>query len=160
MSWDLAPRQKRMLEWTRRLIAFRAAHPVLTRRKFFHGRPTRGAGIRDIIWFAPSGAEMSEDDWQDSERRSIALFLAGASADMIDARGRPVVDDTLLIIMNAGHEPVDFRLQAPARPERWALALDSAHPDEPAGRLMSAGRRPYTLGARSLAVFTHRTRPL
>ena len=160
VSWDLAPRQKRMLEWTRRLIAFRAAHPVLTRRKFFHGRPTRGAGIRDIIWFAPSGAEMSEDDWQDSERRSIALFLAGASADMIDARGRPVVDDTLLIIMNAGHEPVDFRLPAPARPERWALALDSAHPDEPAGRLMPAGRRPYTLGARSLAVFTHKTRPL
>ena len=44
-----------LLEFTRRLIAFRHEHPVFRRRRWFQDRPIRGRGVHDIEWFAPDG---------------------------------------------------------------------------------------------------------
>ena len=43
-----------------------ANHPVFRRRRFFSGKPVgrRGQdGLPDISWFAPDGAEMTDEDW-------------------------------------------------------------------------------------------------
>ena len=37
-DWELDERQSKLLDFTRRLIAFRKAHPNLRRRKFFQDR--------------------------------------------------------------------------------------------------------------------------
>ena len=59
----------------------------------------------------PDGEEMTEDDWQDSENRTIGMLLPGRAADEVDVRGRLVESDTLLLLLNAssrrgpGHFP-------------------------------------------------------
>jgi isoamylase len=60
LDWTPDDGKRSLLEFTRRLIALRAAHPVFRRRDFFQGRPLIGTAIRDIVWLQPDGAEMTE----------------------------------------------------------------------------------------------------
>src|SRR5690606_343264 len=46
IDWRLDAEQRDLLDFTRRLIALRAAHPVLRRRRFFLGETVRHAGDR------------------------------------------------------------------------------------------------------------------
>jgi glycogen operon protein len=66
-----------------------------------------------------------------------------------------VSDDTLVVLLNASHEDVVFRLPAVDRPFRWLLALDTARPEEQDGRRSFGSRARYTLPGRSLAVLRH-----
>src|SRR5688500_5273253 len=63
IDWDAADQD--LLYFTVSLLAFRRAHPVFRRRRWFQGRPLlHGRDVRDIAWFTPAGQEMSEKDWQ------------------------------------------------------------------------------------------------
>ena len=66
VDWTL-DRPRREPGLTRRLIQVFHQHPVLRRRKFFHGRQIRGAAVQDLLWFRPDGQEMSDDDWRDPQ---------------------------------------------------------------------------------------------
>jgi len=154
--WELDEAQEELLDWTRRVVAFRNRHPVLRRRNYFRGRPIRGEGLKDISWLRPDGGEMTEADWQDGERRTIGMWLAGSAADLTDEEGTPVRDDNLLILMNAHHEACDFALPAAAgRRGQWSLALDTAHPElEEGAAELAAGER-FAIEPRSMAVLVN-----
>ena len=78
MDWSLAETNADLLEFTRRAIALRTAHPVFRRRRFFEGRPIRsGEQARDIAWLTPSGEEMTPADWDSGFGKSLAVFLNG-----------------------------------------------------------------------------------
>jgi glycogen operon protein len=47
-DWDLDDRRRDLLEFTRRLIAFRREHPNLHRRKFFQDRKIDPAGVERV----------------------------------------------------------------------------------------------------------------
>ncbi len=155
-QWDLGEGQEELLEWTRRVVAFRHRHPVLRRRNYFRGRPIRGEGIKDISWLRPDGTEMEEGDWQDPERRTLGMWLAGSAADLTDDEGMPVRDDNILILLNAHHEGCEFVLPAAAgRRQRWSLALDTVHPEAEEGATnLVAGER-FVLEPRSMAVLVN-----
>ncbi|MFN8506641.1 MAG: glycogen debranching protein GlgX [Dehalococcoidia bacterium] len=151
--WILDEGQEELLDWTRRVVAFRHRHPVLRRRNYFRGRPIRGEGLKDISWLRPDGGEMTEGDWQDGERRTIGMWLAGSAADLTDEEGTPVRDDNLLILMNAHHEACDFVLPAAAgRRGTWSLALDTAHPEFEEGAAQLAAGERFAIEPRSMAV--------
>ena len=90
------------------LIGLRQSHPVLRRRHFFQGRKIRGSEVKDLAWFRPDGKEMSDEDWSNSESRCFGLRLAGDAIEELDDRGNRIIDDTLLILLNAHHEAVPF----------------------------------------------------
>ena len=46
VSWDLGPGDNALLDFTRRLVELRHAHPVLRPRRFFHGRKLRGSAVK------------------------------------------------------------------------------------------------------------------
>src|SRR5271169_4842601 len=66
ITWiDWADADAVLLGFTRAVSALRANHPVFRRRRFFSGKPVgrRGeAGLPDIAWFTPEGAEMTDED--------------------------------------------------------------------------------------------------
>ena len=155
MSWEWGPAERQMLEWTRRLTRFRRAHPVLRRRKFFQGRPVRGETTRDIVWYSPDGSEMSEAAWHDPERRTLGMWLAGDAPDLTHPSLEPVNANTVLILVNAGFEDVDFRLPVVPRPHRWSLSFDSSRPEQLEGRVQLGGRRLYRLAGRSICALVH-----
>lgn len=125
LSWEHDTRAKSLLAFTQKLLALRRAHPIFRRPKFFQGRPIRGANIKDIMWFNSTGAEMSDAEWGSWFIRCLGMLLGGASIDVRDRKGRPILDDTFLILLNAHYEPVPFLLPG-LRDVVWELVMDTS----------------------------------
>lgn len=153
VHWSESERTADILAWTRRMTAFRAAHPVLTRRDFFQGRPVRGTDVHDVEWFTGEGVRMKNGDWLDTERRAIGMLLPGNGTGLTDDRGRPIPAETLLAVFNAASDGVTFRLPRIPRPWRWLLAFDTASPGEQDGVRSFPGGRTYAVQGRSVVVF-------
>jgi glycogen operon protein len=153
LDWRLDNSQRALLDFTRTVMQVRARHPVFRRRGFFQGRRIRGSEVRDLTWFRPDGKPMTDDDWANPSTRCFALRLAGDAIGETDGEGRPIVDDTMLMVLNAHHEPVPFVLPRHRRGVRWHLLVDSHAPVRPKRERRWRGDDTYTVSARSLALF-------
>ncbi len=151
ISWyDWSSVDEGLLAFTRKTIALRKAHPALHRRKFFSGRTIRGEDVRDIVWLRFDGAEMSDEDWNNPQTQSMGIFLDGNGLDDIDAEGRPLVDDHLLLLLSASHVDLSFKLPSLGDCGEWELLLDTS--DDSAQEKTRAGED-TALIARSLKLF-------
>jgi glycogen operon protein len=129
-------------------VAFRRAHPVFRRRRWFQGRPIHGERLKDIAWFRPDGQQMADDDWRNGYAKSLAVFLNGEEIASPDPRGRRVRDDSFLILLNAGADPIRFAVPRGGYGQRWMRVLDTANPIP---RFYNAGGQ-VPVSDRSLAV--------
>jgi glycogen operon protein len=84
--------------------------------------------------------------------------LAGHAIEEKDPKGRPLLDDTFLLLINAHHEPRPFTLPAHKRGVLWQPVFDTALYDTN-GRVVTLlrGGEQYDLEGRSLALL--RLRP-
>jgi isoamylase len=151
-DWRLDRGARDLLAFTRALVQLRRRHPVLRRRHFFQGRRIRGSEVKDLSWFRPDGREMTEADWDNAHTRCLGLRLSGDAIDEVDAAGQPIVDDTLLLLLNAHHEPVGFVLPASRPHVRWQGVLDTSAADGAANARARRAGQTYHLGGRSLAL--------
>jgi isoamylase len=129
LNWTLTPEQEQWREFVRKLIHLRRSQAVLRRRQFFQGRPIRGGDVKDITWLAPTGKEMTDVDWNMPFVRCLGMLLIGDAITETDSRGQPIVGETLLVLFNAHHEPIPFKLPKMPRVKRWEALLDTAHPE-------------------------------
>jgi len=120
-GWD-------MYNFVRDLIGVLRANPILRRRAFFTGQPPAGMRTKDVTWIRPDGGEMTDQDWSESDRRSIGMLLLGQAADEIDLRGRSASGDTLLLLLNAGSRSRTYNLPPMELPGRWEEVLNTAQP--------------------------------
>ncbi len=120
---------ERQLAFTRQLIALRRDQPALCRPHWLIGDDKTPNGIKDVLWFTPAGQAMQVGDWHVPYARSIGVFLNGTSHHHRAADGRPVLADSLYIVLNANHGPIDFTLPDVGLPGRWHRLLDTAEPD-------------------------------
>jgi glycogen operon protein len=123
INWDEA--NKDLLGFVKVLIGLRRDHPVFRRRRFFRGAP-RHDGMCDIAWFAPSGKQMTKDDWNADDSKSVALFLNGEAITEPDLRGQRMMDNSFLLLFNASSDEVSFGMPAPPYNGPWEIALDTA----------------------------------
>jgi isoamylase len=150
ISWyDWDDVDQGLLDFTRRLIALRRDHPVFRRRRWFQGRPIRGTV--DIGWCRPDGAEMDDEDWGNGHARSLGVFLNGRAIPSKDTRGRPVVDDSFLLLLNAHHEPIVWTLPK-GWADSWQLVLCTA--DDEVAETVHAGGDRIDVPARSVVLLT------
>jgi glycogen operon protein len=152
MKWHLTPRERQMLVWTKLVVKLRRDHPVFRRRRYFQGRPIRGAGVKDIYWIQPDGTEMNDETWSDDDQ-AIGVYIAGAAADLLDERGDPARDDNILILLNSHDEDIEFTLPPQGRRRSgWRIEVDTARPLE---RRRAVRGTAYRLERRSIAVLSH-----
>lgn len=149
-SWD-EPRRK-LLSFTKKLIAIRKAHPALHRAKFFRDRKIRGTDIHDIEWYRHDGERMTDEDWNNPHTASLGLFLAGRGIGDVDAMGDPIIDDDLFLVLNGSDDALDFELPRATEDETWNLLVDTA--DDDAQETHRPGEK-TTVGPRSLKLFVH-----
>jgi isoamylase len=130
IDWKLSEEQRELMDFTRRAIALRAAHPVLRRRRFFLGdTPTHEhQPLPDLVWLRPDAREMTDEDWLRPDAHAVAVFLNGDAIAEPDPYGDPVVDDSFLLLLNSHWEPVTFRLPDATYGERWSVRIDTADP--------------------------------
>jgi glycogen operon protein len=148
LSWvDWSEIDEQLLAFTQWIIAFRRAHPVFRRRRFFQGRPIRGT--LDIGWFKPDGQSMTDDDWDVGYARSLGVFLNGRAIQGHDEQGRPITDDSFILLFNAHTEGVRWTIPSEYA-AGWRLVLDTRR-RQPEHEPRSVDRR-ITTSARSIAV--------
>jgi glycogen operon protein len=125
LDWDVHEEGRRLQEFTKRLIALRQAEPVFRRERFLAGDESR-SGLPDVWWFRPDGRRMTRRDWEDHDRHHLGVFLNGDDTGTRDERGLPLLGSSFLMLFNAGHEDVTFRLPAARFGARWLLVLTTA----------------------------------
>jgi isoamylase len=157
LSWvDWRHVDEEMLEFTRRLIAFRKDHRVFRRRRYFTGRPVRrGAGtpLPDLEWFTFDARTMTEDDWECDFGRTVMLFLNGEGIRERGPRGERHVDDSFLVCLNAHDDAIPFTLPTEEYGEKWRLVIDTARPVFEEALVVPAGG-PLSVADRSLMVLS------
>ncbi len=119
VDWSLLDKHADLQQFTKKMIAFRKAHPSLRRARFFAG-DKKGQPV-DIQWIGPNG---SAPDWVNGLTFGALLYgarnLTGADKD----------DDTILILLNASEQSVQFNL--PRAPNKaWTLEIFTSE-NEPA----------------------------
>jgi len=151
ISWvDWSEIDHPLLEYVRRLIAFRRTHPMFRRRRWFQGRPIRGAV--DIAWFKPNGEVMSDQDWVSRHARALGVYLNGRAIPGQTDQGRPIADDSFRLLFN-GHRRAVYWQPAPDFGAQWKLVLDTGalefqtDPQPAGGRVMTRARTVVVLEA-------------
>jgi glycogen operon protein len=150
-NWNLTSSEQRLVEFTRKLIHLRLAHPNLHRRKFFQDRVIRGSLIRDIAWYNTDGNELADDSWNTAWNRALALLLNGKTLAISDEDGHPIVDDSFLMLVNAAAEGVEFTLPATPAGTRWTQILDTENIEDPFAPVENG--KSVIVGGRALRVF-------
>jgi isoamylase len=150
-DWSHPERSRRFLDFVERMVQLRRSHPVFSRRRYVRADRLTEDGLKEIIWLNPQGKEMSESDWQQDFARVLGVYLAGGAIARRGPRGEAIGDGNFLLLFNAHHETIPFRIAEMLSAKPWATVLDTALHDPFAGAQQPAGGQ-YPLQARSLVL--------
>ncbi|WP_395605107.1 glycogen debranching protein GlgX [Pseudomonas sp. B16120] len=150
VNWDLDDDGKALLKFVKRLIKLRLAYPILRRGRFLVGDYNEDIGVKDVTWLAPDGNEMTTEQWEDSQGRCLGMLMDGRAQET--GIRRAGADATLLLVVNAHHDQVNFRLPPVPEGEFWTCLLDT---NDPAvrGQERFDFEHEYAVTARSLLLF-------
>ena len=133
-DWSRLEQHGEIFRFTRGMIAFRSAHPILSKEQFYTDA--------EINWFGPQGGL---PNWADPKEKQFACLIHEDE------------QRALYLMFNAGADAVDFRLPTAVPGARWHLAVDTSR--EAPQDLFAAGEEPlwentqtYRLGPRSSAI--------
>ena len=154
VHWDLNRDDRSLLEFTRRAVQMRKDHAVLRRRRFFRGAPSHGgeSSLGDIAWLNPAGEHMSDEDWTHYFARSVMVFLNGDKILEPGERGERIIDDSLLVLLNADAAPLAFTLPSRDYGTSWRVVLDTDERLRPGYSILAGGA--VTLEAKSVLVLS------
>jgi len=126
-DWSLVEKHKDIRRFTRGMIAFRRAHPVLRREIFYTDA--------DIKWFAP---DCGIPNWTDERQKSFACLIPGQT------------EPDLFLMFNADTRSIDFAIPALTASKVWRLGVDTSRsaPDD----LYERGTEPSLQGQISFRV--------
>jgi isoamylase len=156
--WEhIRPEDQKLQAFARYLVNLRRRHRVFSRPRFFRGEVVSEAGLKDITWLTTEGREPTVEDWTNPAVLSIAYVLGGAAGEFYTPGGQRDIDESFLVMLNAWHQDIEFRI--PELPERmaWEQLVDTASDTGFGmdGRLFSPGEV-FPLKARSFALFINR----
>jgi glycogen operon protein len=95
-AWDLTDEQRDLRDYVARLIQLRREEPLLRLREY----ATADEDDRpQVCWFNEHGAEMAWTEWQEPDRRHVAMTIREAG-----------FDHGILALINAGDVDVQFSM--------------------------------------------------
>ncbi len=157
VDWSLLGEEGELLDFVRRMVRIRRDHIAFHRHRFFRGQRSP-AGIKDITWLRADGHEREGGDWDDPEDRTLGAVLCGdAMGYHLTAGGEPEGDASFLILLNAYHGPVEFRMPGQPFPPAWRRVI-SSDPESLEGEVIEA-EKSVALGGRTLELFVEAGSP-
>jgi glycogen operon protein len=128
VDWQRAKQFPDLTAFVARLTRLRREHPAFRRRRFFQGRPVRGANLEDIAWLTPNGHPMTDHEWTAGHAGALTVFLNGDGIPEPDRHGRRIQDDSFLLLVNPGSQERRFTLPGATYGRTWVTELDTADP--------------------------------
>ena len=154
--WNLDSTQSAFLDFARRIVHYRKAHPNFHRNAFYDHDPDAKHPDKNIVWFRADGKRMEPKDWEDGGwMRTLGMFLNGEAPEIRDRHGRCAVDWDFLLLLNAHHEAVSFRISHELYHSGWRIAFDTARPTLDIDKESVKRNRLVNLTARSFVVLSH-----
>ena len=150
INWELDKTGKSLLAFVKRLIKLRMQYPILRRGLFLVGHSVDTPEYKDVTWLAADGNEMTTEQWQDAEARCMGMLLDGRA--QVSGVQRAGADATLLIVVNANHDPVNFNLPKVPHGISWSCRLDTTDPTIKGPQHLPFNK-PYEVTGRSLVLF-------
>jgi glycogen operon protein len=102
-DWRCLEQHREIFRFTCGMIAFRRAHPILSKEQFYTDA--------EIRWFNP---QWGAPNWADPKCKSLACLIAEDG------------QDRLYLMFNAGTDETDFGLPPLPPGYRWRLAIDTS----------------------------------
>jgi glycogen operon protein len=131
MHWDWDENQRKLFEFTKKMIAIRREHPILHPRRYFKNRKIQGEGVFDIRWINTEGADMSQEEWDTSFIRVMGMMLNGELMKEKDEFGNDLNQEILLIMVNSYWESIPFTLPKDGLGEEWEVLEDTSWEENP-----------------------------
>ena len=124
-DWTLAnePANHELTEFVRMLTWLRRELPVLRRNRFLTGSVDAVTGITDVRWLSSDGKDLEQAQWDDPAMMSLAVVFDGRART--SALPRRAEDMTVLLLFNAWHEGVTFRVPDLPGPDKWLRLIDT-----------------------------------
>jgi isoamylase len=155
LDWNAAESAEPLIGFVRHLTSLRRKYPILRRNRFLTGAVNERIGVKEITWIHASGAEMTPEQWQDATMLCFGMILDGrAQPTGLKQRG---TDATILIVLNAYHDVVNFTLPESTEGRHWERVIDTNIPagEHGSGQQFEPGKQYVTTG-RSLLAFVLR----
>ncbi|MGA0530379.1 glycogen debranching protein GlgX [Hansschlegelia sp. KR7-227] len=129
VNWDLAEKDEKLLAFTRKVTALRAAHPILRRSSFRDGM--------GLTWLNPGGGEQTPEQWADEGADCLGLHLKAADGE-----------EEAIIVFNSHDGAVPFTLPEREGGKPWSVVVDTERPEDDPRE--ETGADPIDVAARSL----------
>ena len=128
IDWEAA--DEAFLAFTRWLISFRKAHPILRQKRFLHSIPRKVDGVTDLFWWRADGQEMTRADWTNGHMTVLCAEFRMASGTPKYAQR----EEAIYLAFNSGDATA---LTLPTLPEGfcWVRHVDTASPETGAERV-------------------------
>jgi isoamylase len=152
LDWNWDDGKWRLLNFTKRMIGLRRSHPILRRRDYFKGVAVDDHGRKDVAWLKPDGHEMTTEEWEKDFARCLGMWLNGDGLPETDERGRALHDASFLVLFNAHHDVIEFRLPDPGPGGGWRGEIDTSTETGEVPPEAASPRETYPLEGRSLVV--------
>ncbi len=154
-NWTYADWQCDLYDFTRELLHIRRDHAVFRQHRFFEGEPIEGSVTKDLTWFGDDGNELSADEWNSADSRTLGMFLYGRTRD-INPDGSAVCDESFLLILHSGADDSHFVLPHEPYATSYTSVLDTrgAHHES---QLIAAGTALPVMGRSAVLLRAHHT---
>jgi isoamylase len=151
LNWEkIDDNGQALTSFVRTLIKLKSTFSILRRGRFLKSDLNEALQVKEITWINATGLEMQPKDWTDGNMRCFGMLLDGRA--QITGIKRAASDPTLLLLMNAYHEVVKFRIPEVAGGSRWRCFIDTNDPEREERSLFSTGDT-YDVAGRSLLIF-------
>ena len=128
LDWDIKEKGEGLIRFVSKITALRERARVLHRSRWLTARMDDELGIKDVTWLLPNGEEMEDTHWEDGNARSLGVLLDGRAPET--GIRRRSGDATVLILINAHHDDVPFKMPPATDGRDWRRVVDTAQPDE------------------------------
>ncbi len=150
LNWDLKDKGKHLVEFVQKLTSLRHKFPILRRGRFYTGVYNEALGVKDLTWINANGQEMQQEHWRDHDMRCFGMLMDGRAQRT--GIQKPGDDATLLLVLNAHWEMVEFTLPESYGGNEWVALVDTNREENEAGSVHKTGET-YGVTARSLLLF-------
>jgi glycogen operon protein len=150
VNWELDDAGRSLQAFVAKVARIRRTFPILRRERFLTGAYNEELDIKELTWITPAGVEMTEENWTEGDAKCLGVILDGrAQPTGIRKRG---IDRTLLLILNAYHDVLGFKLPEVSGAVGWELLIDTNQPELSGLPRFDVGAE-YAVTGRSLLLF-------